>query len=81
MFDLGKVICNSIAVLLILGCIYLCKFLLTLVFDSSSGCTATAIIIGVIIAFSSGSDSVHAPRTWITGKDDLPPPQPPEDEV
>ena len=81
MFDIGKVICNSIAVLLILGCIYLSKFLLTQIFDSSAGCTTTAIIIGVIVAFSSGSDCVHAPRKWITGKDDLPPPQPPEEEV
>lgn len=81
MFDIIKVICNSIAVLLILGCIWLCKFLLMQTFDSSTGCTVAAIIVGVIIAFNSGSDRVHAPRKWITGRDDLPPPQPPEDEV
>lgn len=81
MFDIIKVVLNSIAVLLILGCIYLCKFLLMQVFDSSTGCSVTAIIIGVIIALRSGSDRIHAPRKWITGKDELPPPQPPEEEV
>ena len=81
MFDIIKVILNSIAILLILGCIYLCKFLLMLVFDSPTGCTVAAIIIGVILIFSSGSDRVHAPRKLITGRDDDPPPPPPEDEV